>query len=291
MSWYYDDFDHYDDPDDSYDDFTLADYEMPPTALTIEGPIQAMSRRGDIGREWWGRQWVQAMNNLGMDGRLQRGKTYARNGSVQRIHISEGMVYADVQGNRAYPYRTAIELKLFTDEEWARALDALRGQALYVAKLLAGEMPQDIEQVFQEAGLSLFPNKRKDISFECSCPDWGDPCKHAAAVYYLVAEQLDSDPFILFHLRGRRRELLLQALNQTSGSAGAESVLEARFKLTAGKFWRDDVPQVIRQKPNRQDIPFALRQLGTPPDLKPKDVRVLYNLVADEAWRWLGFDG
>src|SRR5690606_10461275 len=126
--------------------------------------------------------------------------------------ISHGMVYADVRGSYGRQYRTAIELRTLDDQQWQQAFDTLSEQAIYAAKLLAGEMPGDIEAVFQHTGLSLFPKTKKDIAFICSCPDWGNPCKHAAAVYYLIAEQLDADPFILFHLRGRSRNAVIQAL-------------------------------------------------------------------------------
>jgi uncharacterized Zn finger protein len=150
---------------------TLSDYATQPDTLVIEGPVRAVSTRGDIGREWWGREWVAAMEHLGLTARLQRGKRYARNGSVKRLEIGRGIAFAPVQGSRRNPYRTAIHLKPLTPDEWERALEALAEQAIYSAKLLAGEMPGDIEGVFQSAGLSLFPQSKEDIIFECSCPD------------------------------------------------------------------------------------------------------------------------
>jgi len=93
--------------------------------------------------------------------------------------------------------------------ELARALSS---EALFAAKLLAGEMPQDIEKVFQECGLSLFPEKHRDLKTECSCPDWSNPCKHIAAVYYLLGEEFDRDPFLIFTMRGLSREEFLKLL-------------------------------------------------------------------------------
>ena len=154
MSWYY----RYD--EDGWDDFedtsTLSDYSPSPETILISGPVYAESRRGAIGREWWGQQWVAAMEHLGLDGRLNRGKRYARNGSVLNLEISHGMVYAEVQGSQKNPYRTAVHLKIMGESDWKKALEQLAEQAIYAAKLLAGEMPGDIEAIFQHVNLSLF---------------------------------------------------------------------------------------------------------------------------------------
>lgn len=282
--WYYDDDDYYE------DETTLSDYQTSADALVIDGPVRAESKRGDIGREWWGRQWVQAMEHLNLDARLGRGKRYARNGSVLRLEISHGTVYADVKGSRSRSYRTAIHLKTLSDKEWTKALDALSEQAIYAAKLLAGEMPGDIEAVFQHAGLSLFPQSRRDIEFVCSCPDWGDPCKHAAAVYYLVAEQLDVDPFILFHIRGRKREAVLQALrNYNIALDDVEDEPEVP-PLTVTDFWEEAEMSLVRQMPTVMEEPFALRQLGSAPGQVTKELKTAYKHIAEEAQRWLGLD-
>ena len=281
--WWYD----FDDDDFFDDDDTLSEYSTPANAVVIAGPVRAASRRGDIGQEWWGQQWVHALEHIGLDGRLQRGKRYARNGSVLTLEIAHGMVYAEVQGSQRTPYRTSINLKTLTDAEWQKALTALSEQAIYVAKLLAGEMPGDIEGVFQHMGLSLFPRHQRDIDFVCSCPDWGEPCKHAAAVYYLVAEQLDNDPFILFHIRGRTRDNVLQALRQYDVQVLPEADTLA-YELTADDFWDNDMTLLVRQMPARMDEPFALCQLGDPPAPIQNELHKLYLQMSDEARRWLG---
>ena len=287
MSWYY----SYDDEfnDDYEDTSTLSDYTTPSDAIIISGPIHAESRRGDIGREWWGQQWVMAMEHLGLDGRLARGKRYARNGSVIRLEISKGMVYAEVQGSQMTPYRVAIHLRLLNDKSWDAALEMLAEQAIYAAKLLAGEMPSDIEAVFQHVDLSLFPQKKRDIEFVCSCPDWGDPCKHAAAVYYLIAEQLDVDPFILFHLRGKQREEILRVLR---GYDIDENIVieQANESLSLEEFWTSHEIPLIRQMPTLLSEPLSLKQLGNPPGIISDDFHDIYSLVSQEAQRWLGLD-
>ncbi len=288
MGWYYNEFD--DDYDD--DDFTLADYKTPTDAIVIRGPVRAESKRGDIGREWWGRQWVEVMEHLGMGGRLDRGKRYARNGSVSSLEISHGMVYADVSGSYGRQYRTAIELRILDDKQWQQAFDSLSEQAIYAAKLLAGEMPGDIEAVFQHTKLSLFPQRKKDINFVCSCPDWGDPCKHAAAIYYLVAEQLDADPFILFHLRGRSRDSVMQALQGYGLLPADDDTVSEQYNpsLSVNSFWDAPDMKLVGQMPVRGTEPITLRQLGRPPGNVEKELRQLYSEISHEAARWLGFE-
>jgi uncharacterized Zn finger protein len=292
MSWWYGDYDE----DYEDDDYTLSDYRTPPGAIILGHPVRAVSARGPIGREWWGQQWVAAMERLGITGRLERGKRYARNGSVLSLEISHGMAYAEVQGSRPSPYRTAVTLKTFNDKEWQKALAALAGQAIYAAKLLAGEMPADIEAVFQGVGLSLFPRSLKDILFTCSCPDWGDPCKHAAAVYYLLAEQLDADPFILMHLRGRTRDQVLAVLRSHRSTAvreddGAPASSDAPLlDADLHAFWSGSTVNLVRSAPVRPDQPPLLRRLGDPPANMAGGLRELYAAVSDEAYRWLGLD-
>jgi uncharacterized Zn finger protein len=292
MSWWYGDYDE----DYEDDDYTLSDYRTPPEAIILGHPVRAISARGPIGREWWGQQWVAAMERLGITGRLERGKRYARNGSVLSLEISHGMAYAEVQGSRPSPYRTAVTLKAFNDKEWQEALAALSGQAIYAAKLLAGEMPADIEAVFQDVGLSLFPRSLKDILFTCSCPDWGDPCKHAAAVYYLLAEQLDADPFILMHLRGRTREQVLAVLrSHRSTAVSGDDVIPAGsdaplLDADLSAFWTGSAVNLVRSAPVRPDEPPLLRQLGDPPGNMASGLREMYTAVSDEAYRWLGLE-
>ncbi|MBN1201902.1 MAG: SWIM zinc finger family protein [Anaerolineae bacterium] len=283
------------DDEPEFDEYTLNDYETPPEAIVLDGPVRAVSKRGPIGTEWWGRQWVAAMERLGVTGRLERGKRYARNGAVLSLEIGHGLSFARVQGSYGYAYRTAVELKTFSDQEWTRALAALSEQAIYAARLLAGEMPADIEAVFQSVGLSLFPRSLKDILFECSCPDWGDPCKHAAAVYYLLAEQMDADPFILFHLRGRTREQVLAALRSHRSSAANGEVLPETAEAPSldadlAAFWSGPTHHLIRAVPLIPDAFPLLRQLGQPPGNAASALQELYNEMSVEAFRWLGLD-
>jgi uncharacterized Zn finger protein len=182
------------------------------------GGIKAQNKRGDFGSSWWAKRWIAVLESFNIGGRLQRGRSYARQGQVLSIDVAAGEVTAAVQGSRPQPYQVSIAVKTLSDAEWAKLLRTLAGQARYAAKLLAGEMPHDIEEVFQKAGLSLFPTKRGDLKTDCSCPDMSNPCKHIAAVYYLLGEEFDRDPFLLFQLRGLGRDELSQGLASATGT-------------------------------------------------------------------------
>ena len=197
-------------------------YFTPSRPRKAEGGIKAQSKRGGFGESWWAKRWIRVLEDFDIGARLSRGRSYARNGQVLSIAIEKGRVTAKVQGSRPKPYDIAIEVKTLADAEWARVIDALGRQAIFAAKLMAGEMPQDIEPLFTEVGLSLFPAALEDLKTGCSCPDWSNPCKHIAAAYYLLGEEFDRDPFLIFALRGMSREALLARLGTTSAKKEAK---------------------------------------------------------------------
>jgi uncharacterized Zn finger protein len=131
-----------------------------------------------------------------------------------------------VQGTRRTPYGVQITMPAASDERWEAIVETLAGQAGYAARLLAGELPHEIEEVFAQAGVALFPERGSHLITNCTCPDWATPCKHAAAVCYLMAEAFDDDPFLLLAFRGREREALLAELRARRGapidSSGSE---------------------------------------------------------------------
>ncbi len=176
------------------------------------GGVRVRAARGDIGSKWWSRKWVQALERFAVSSRLERGRRYARAGQVAKLDITTDGVKSKVQGSRARPYGVTIRLRALDAKEWGLVLDAMGARARFAASLLAGDVPHDIEEAFQQSGRSLFPSGENDLSTDCSCPDWENPCKHVAAVHYVLAEAFDADPFLLFTLRGRTREELLGAL-------------------------------------------------------------------------------
>jgi uncharacterized Zn finger protein len=188
------------------------DHYPPSRPIAVEGGVKAQTKTGNFGKSWWASRWIKVLESFDIGSRLSRGRSYARNGQVISIAIESGRVAAKVQGSRPKPYEISIQVKTLTETEWTRVIEALGKQVIFVAKLLGGEMPQDIEPLFQEVDLSLFPTKLGDLSTKCSCPDWSNPCKHIAAAYYLLGEEFDRDPFLLFTLRGMNRDALLGRL-------------------------------------------------------------------------------
>ena len=199
-------------------------YFPPSTPIPVEDGIKARTRRGEFGENWWARRWIEVLESFGWSNRLQRGRTYARKGQVMNIDVRSGQVTARVQGSRRAPYTVRIKITPLSDGQWERVVDAMAQQALFTAQLLAGEMPPEIERAFQSAGVSLFPTSG-DVAMSCSCPDWAVPCKHIAAVYYLLGEEFDRDPFLLFTLRGCTREYVMAAL-RARRAAGVPPVQE-----------------------------------------------------------------
>jgi uncharacterized Zn finger protein len=189
----------------------------PSRPVEVEGGIRARSQRGTIGEQWWSRRFIDVLESFGMTGRLARGRNYARRGQVLGFEISTGYVTAQVQGSRPKPYRVRIQVTPLTTPQWRRVEQALAGQALFRAKLLASEMPREIEEVFADCGTPLFPRSARDLDMSCSCPDWEVPCKHLAAVCYVLAEAFDLDPFGILAWRGRDREELLASLRLRTG--------------------------------------------------------------------------
>ncbi|MFC3994303.1 SWIM zinc finger family protein [Nocardiopsis sediminis] len=171
------------------------------------------------GRTWWSRRFIEALESGTEAGRLQRGRGYAGQGAVQSLTVRAGEVTARVQGSRARPYRVSLIVPVLDDDQWATVTAALAGQPLFRAHLLAGELPPEVERVFEVLGLRLFPAGLGDTVLTCSCPDWGHPCKHVAAALYVLADSLDDDPFLLLAWLGRERGAFLSELRRRSRSA------------------------------------------------------------------------
>ena len=193
------------------------DFSFPPSIpQSVKGGIKAQSKQGAFGKSWWAKRWIQVLEGFNIGARLGRGRSYARKGQVIAITIDKGQIIGMVQGSRPKPYNVTITVKGISSAGWKKLIKVFSGQALFAAKLLAGQMPQDIEKAFKYVKLSLFPTQLKDLHTDCSCPDWSNPCKHIAAVYYLLGEEFDRDPFLLFKLRGLNREELVRLLGETN---------------------------------------------------------------------------
>ncbi|MEV0802510.1 SWIM zinc finger family protein [Kribbella sp. NPDC050281] len=169
--------------------------------------------RRPFGATWWGRAWLEALEHRARldPGRLSRGRSYARRGSVLELTVSPGSVDAVVQGSRVTPYQVTVRIRAFSSAEWDAVLEVVSSQIGRVAALLDGELPPEVVDDVRAAGLDLLPGAGEVLT-NCSCPDFAVPCKHSAAVCYLVTDALDDDPFALLLLRGRRKDELLNTL-------------------------------------------------------------------------------
>jgi uncharacterized Zn finger protein len=254
-------------------------YPPPSRPRPVEGGLKARSRRGAIGETWWSRRFIDVLESFRLGGRLDRGRRYARAGQVLDLQVAAGLVSARVQGSRVRPYRVRLETPVLAPSDWERVEQAMAGRAAFAARLLAGEMPHDIEETFAAAGVSLFPASPRNLASSCSCPDWSNPCKHVAAVYYLLAEAFDDDPFLIFAWRGRTRSELLGRLRAlrgsdtspaeapgTSGAGGLVPPLEAPpLAESLDRFWSAGDLDALRIRPRAAEVPDALlRQLDPP---------------------------
>jgi uncharacterized Zn finger protein len=203
--------------------------------IAVEGGIKARSKRGAIGEQWWSQRFIGVLESYGIGGRLQRGRSYARKGQVIEFSLGTGKVAARVQGSRPTPYNVTITVLPLTATQWREVEARLAAQALFRARLLAGEMPAEIEQVFADCGTPLFPRSARDMEMDCSCPDWEIPCKHLAAVCYVLAEAFDNDPFEMLAWRGKGRDDLLAALRGKPAGGSPDSAPGGRPAPGAGR--------------------------------------------------------
>jgi uncharacterized Zn finger protein len=275
--------------------------------IAVEGGIKARSKRGAIGEQWWSRRFIAFLESSGMSGRLQRGRSYARRGQVLEFALAAGKVTARVQGSRPSPYSVSIAVRPLTVAQWREAEARLASQALFRARLLAGEMPAEIEQVFADCGSPLFPEPSRDLTMSCNCPDWSVPCKHLAAVCYVLAESFDDDPFAMLALRGKKRDDLLAALRRrgpavspaadspprtaraTPALALLSDVTGAPLEESLGDFWSPGLSQARLRvlPPSPVAPPDLLLRLGSPPAVEVRG-KPLLDVIAPAYTRLAG---
>lgn len=231
--------------------------------------IKAQTRRGAFGKTWWASRWIAALEQLVNAGRLARGRTYARTGQVISLDVDRDGVKAVVQGSRPEAYRVTIEFTRLSESDWGRVVNAMAAEALYAARLLSGEMPEQIEEVFAVAGVSLFPTDAGDMRTRCTCPDMANPCKHIAAVHYLLGERFDDDPFVMFRLRGRSRDEIVAALRRLRTGAEREAVPEGEPAVESdlSTFWSapPQTDEVALHFALPESDALAVKRLGPPP--------------------------
>jgi len=209
-------------------------------------------------RTWWGQRFIAALETFTDSARLGRGRSYAVNGKIKQYDIENSQIKAKVRGSvnpyfgvyKEPLYTTTIDIEPISEKNWSKAIAYLGSKASWVSKLLLNEIPDNIEEVFSDLGLHLLPRDRDDIHTSCSCPDWSNPCKHIAGVCYAVASELDSDPFLLFELRGISRSRLRQELAKTPlGEAVASALDTEEITIDAAQSYYTEPIEVALDKP------------------------------------------
>ena len=219
---------------------------------------------------WWTRQWTAALAAYSLDSRFQRGQAYARQGNVVEVSITKGLIEAKVQGTESRPYRCSIKLKLVSVAQWQSVTAALAAQAAYSAQLLQGTIADGLEEIFQQAGVSLFPQELTDFSAACSCPDIVNPCKHIVAVLTILGHEFKRDPFLIFTLRGKTQAELLKDLAKERATL-SESLKEKHNKQPfAGEraspdYWGSPGAIAAIALPDFAGVPTAIAVLGRLP--------------------------
>ncbi|MER6947619.1 SWIM zinc finger family protein [Nonomuraea sp. NPDC000554] len=219
---------------------------------------------------WWGRAWVKALEDTSLDqGLLRKGRAYAKTGQVGPIAVSPGRIAAVTETE----YDTVVRVEQLTDAEWERFLDQVAAKAGHIAALLDRDMPHELVEAAEDAAVPLLPAVG-DLEPECSCPDWGHPCKHAAALCYQTSWLLDADPFVLLLVRGRGEQDLVEALQRRDLPVRAAPGVPAAEVFALG------VPPLPAPPP--LDVPFSPLPLEPAPGV---DVAALKVLAASAASR------
>ena len=239
-----------------------------PSANAVPAPA------ADDDHTWWGRAWLEALEQRAQldPNRLPRGRDYARSGAVGELVLAPGEARAEVRGRKRSPYLTRVRVRRFTDGEWDRVLDVICAQLGRAAALLDGELPPAVTNDLAAAGLSLLPGAG-EVGPRCTCPDEADPCKHAAAVCYLVADALDADPFVALLLRGRTRGEVLAGL-RARRRGGEDTALVGHNSAPGARAGHE--PAGGREAPADREVPSsgdrgvdARAALGAPPPDRP----------------------
>ena len=180
--------------------------------LPAKDGIATTKQHGAMAERWWSKRFVDVLDDYGLGARMQRGRRYARTGQLLSFDVVPGQILAQVQGSRATPYLVTVSAPITSDTQWAEVDSALASRVKFAARLLAGDVPPELEGVFADAGVALLPARWSDVVARCSCPDIANPCKHIAAVLYVFADRLDADPWLLLEWRGRARNQILEPL-------------------------------------------------------------------------------
>lgn len=193
--------------------------------LTPSADFLSSARESDEqGGAWAGLRWLRVVERVAPHQAYAEGLDLARRGAVRTLEFSAGRVDARIRAPGMSERLVGVAVSRFTPEQWDSAVDAMSEQAAYAAKLLAGEMPANIEDVFLPLGLRLFPAEGEDFSPQSpgggASGDW-DVLTCAAGI--MAADRLHRDPFQIFVLRGLDPLDLLDRLKQRRSDLAAAS--------------------------------------------------------------------
>jgi uncharacterized Zn finger protein len=231
--------------------------------IPVDDGIATTRTRGAMAEQWWSKRFVEVLDTYGLGTRMQRGKRYARSGQLLSFEVQPGELLAEVQGSRRTPYRVTVHAPVTSDAQWAEVDVALSSRVKFAARLLAGEVPGELEEVFASAGVVLLPKRWSDVAARCTCPDSANPCKHIAATLYVFADKLDSDPWLLLEWRGRTREQILGPLLHRTTTSPADDAPDEVTGLDAGVAVASDVAPWWPLDPRRARSPVGDRASGT----------------------------
>lgn len=228
-----------------------------------------MPAKQSFGKTWWGKSWVDAMERIDYNtNRLPRGKRYANNGSVLSIDIKDAVVSAKVQGSRPSPYKIKIRLKEFNKKQIENITEIISESPAIASEMSLGTLPENLLDILNEHKIHILPSSWKDINAECSCPDWANPCKHLAAVYYIIANEIDKNPFLIFNLRCIATETLI-------GAAGLKQ--EGLEDKTQKADVFTPYNKIVASEIKSSDPPTELPDLS----FTPFDIESIFSLLPD----------
>lgn len=253
---------------------------------------RSRERRLRFGSTWWGAAWLDALQKRALldPSRLPRGRTYARGGAVVRMNLDRGRVRALVRGTRSVPYEVLVRVRVFKPEEWAIVLEVIASSAANAAALLDGDLRPALAGELRSRGVDPLP-RAGEVVPACTCPDWANPCKHAAAVCYLVANLLDEDPFNLLLLRGRARGDVLAQVRRLRSDAAAPALSQGRTErpperpVAAGRLGRRELLPVPLAPPPPERPGRPVMVGPDPPAGSPVSRQDLAELAADASRR------
>ncbi|MFD6858336.1 SWIM zinc finger family protein [Rhodococcus sp. NPDC060090] len=175
--------------------------------------VEARTKRGAIGRSWWSKELIAAMEQAADKGRLTRGRAYARSGQVVSMRLEPGAAIGDVQGSQLRPFTSTVTVRTLSEEAVGELIEQVRSSPGLLARVAGGVLPEEL-------GPLLLPRRAGELDFDCTCPDDGWPCKHAAAVAFLLAEHVDENPLSVLTLRGVDLSMLIGGVEEEAPDDG-----------------------------------------------------------------------